>query len=206
VAKILASKLTAARIALVVRERLRCLAVPEPANLCRPMSDLPPSSIYLLKRAELAVRGCVEMALREVTLTPSQYFILLLVKTGEATSSAELARSMGVLPQSMTELIAPLEKRGAILRRRDSRNQRILRIALTATGEKLFEQATGLAIRLERELLEGFDARQIEQLNKNFAALITSAEQHSFHPTLRRRAEAAATLKGVRRASKRRAR
>jgi DNA-binding MarR family transcriptional regulator len=168
------------------------------------MADQPQSSVYLLKRAELAVRGCVEMALRDVTLTPSQYFILLLLQTGEASSSAELARAMGVLPQSMTELIAPLEKRGAILRRRDSRNQRILRIALTAGGEKLFEQATALAIRLERELLEGFDARQLEQLNSSFGALIASAERHSFHPTLRRRVEAATKRKSP--ARKRRAR
>jgi MarR family transcriptional regulator, organic hydroperoxide resistance regulator len=170
------------------------------------MADFPPSSIYLLKRAELAVRGCVEMALREVTLTPSQYFILFLVKTGEATSSAELARSMGVLPQSMTELIAPLEKRGAIARRRDDRNQRILRIELTSAGQRLFERATGLAIRLEQELLEDLDAPQIEQLNKGFAALIASAEKHSFHPKLRRLEKTAAKAKAAPAAPKARAR
>ncbi len=43
------------------------------------------------------------MALGEVALTPSQYFVPFLVETGEATSSAELARATGVLPQSMTE-------------------------------------------------------------------------------------------------------
>ena len=41
-------------------------------------------------------RGCVEMALRDVGLTPNQYFILLQVKTGEATSAAELSRAMGI--------------------------------------------------------------------------------------------------------------
>ena len=46
------------------------------------MSDLPTSSVYLLKRTELAVRGCVEKALGEVALTPSQYFVLLLVAAG----------------------------------------------------------------------------------------------------------------------------
>ena len=150
------------------------------------MSQLRPSPIYLLKRAELAVRGCIETALREVNLTPNQYFILFLVKTCEGTSSAELARAMGVLPQSMTELIAPLEKRGAILRQRDSRNQRILRIALTTAGDKLFEQGTALAMRVERELLGHFDAGQVEQLGKDFAALVASAEKHSFHPKLQR--------------------
>jgi len=150
------------------------------------MPELPTSPVYLLKRAELAVRGCVERSFREVALTPSQYFVLFLVKTCEATSSAELARATGVLPQSMTELISLLEKRALIARRPDSVNNRILRIELTTAGVKLFEKATELAIRLERELFEGFAPREINELNRLFAALIASAERHSYHPKLRR--------------------
>lgn len=149
------------------------------------MSDLPASPVYLLKRAELAVRGCVEQALSEVPLTPSQYFVLFLVKTGEATSSAELARATGVLPQSMTELIALLEKRGAIVRRPDKTNNRIRRIELTAAGNTLFEKATEIAIRLERELFAGFERREVNELNRLFGALIAKAEHHSYHPKLR---------------------
>jgi DNA-binding MarR family transcriptional regulator len=149
-------------------------------------SALPASSVYLLKRAELAVRGCVEKALGEVALTPSQYFVLFLVKTREATSSAELARATGVLPQSMTELIAQLTKRGTIALRPDSANGRILRIDLTPAGARLFEKATELAIRVERELFEDFAARDVKELNRLFGALIVKAERHSFHPKLRR--------------------
>jgi DNA-binding MarR family transcriptional regulator len=150
------------------------------------MAEAPTSAVYLLKRAELAVRGCAEMAFGEVALTPSQYYILFLVKCGEATSSAELARAMGVLPQSMTEIIAPLEKRGAIVRRPDSSNNRILRIELTSAGQRLFERATELAIRFERELLEGFDVGELEHLCRGLNELIARAERHSYHPKLRR--------------------
>ena len=143
-------------------------------------------TVYLLKRAELAVRGCVEIALAAADLTPSQYFILLLIKRGGATSSAELSRAMGVLPQSMTELIAPLEKRGAIVRQADPANNRILRIELTSAGDRLFDKGTEIAIQLERELLEGFAPKDIEQLNRSFDELIAKAEAHSFHPKLRR--------------------
>jgi DNA-binding MarR family transcriptional regulator len=144
------------------------------------------STVYLLKRAELAVRGCVELALAGADLTPSQYFILLLVQRGKATSSAELARAMGVLPQSMTELIAPLEKRSAIVRRPDPTNNRILRIELTSSGQRLFDKGTEIARQLERELLEGFAPKDVEQLNRAFNELIDKAEAHSFHPKLRR--------------------
>jgi len=156
------------------------------------MPELPTSPVYLLKRAELAVRGCVEKALGEVALTPSQYFVLFLVETCEATSSAELARATGVLPQSMTELISLLEKRGLIARTPDSVNSRILRIEVTAAGRKLFARGTEVAIRLERELFEDFDPREVETLNALFGRLIASAERHSFHPKLRSLPRAAA--------------
>jgi DNA-binding MarR family transcriptional regulator len=146
----------------------------------------------LLKRAELAVRGCVEKALSEVALTPSQYFVLFLVETGEATSSAELARATGVLPQSMTELISLLEKRGLIARTPDNVNSRILRIEVTSAGRELFEKGTEVAIRLERELFEEFDRREVEALNGLFGRLIASAERHSYHPKLRSLPRAAA--------------
>lgn len=167
------------------------------------MAGLPASTVYLLKRAELAVRGCVEVALGAADLTPSQYFILFLVKCGEATSSAELARSMGVLPQSMTELIAPLEKKGAIVRKPDPANNRILRIEVTAAGERLFAKGTEVAIRIEKELLDGFDARDLARVNRFFGELTAKAESHSFHPKLRRLTKAAAKTKAVRASAKR---
>jgi DNA-binding MarR family transcriptional regulator len=161
------------------------------------MAETPISTIYLLKRAELAVRGCVEVALGAVDLTPSQYFTLFLVKCGEATSSAELARSMGVLPQSMSELIAPLEKGGAIVRRPDPDNNRILRIELTAAGERLFAKGTEAAIQIEKELLEGLDTRDLGAANRFLGALTTKAERHSFHPKLRRLGRIGASSKGA---------
>ena len=166
------------------------------------MPELPTSPVYLLKRAELAVRGCVESALGAVALTPSQYFVLFLVKTEEATSSAELARATGVLPQSMTELIALLEKRGLIVRRPDAVNSRILRIELTTAGVKLFEKATELAIRLERELFESFEPGEVDELSRLFARLIATAEQHSHHPKLRRLGKTAARPQASRAARK----
>lgn len=151
------------------------------------------SPIYLLKRAELAVRGCVEVALGEVDLTPSQFFILVLVKSGEATSAAELARAMGVLPQSMTELIAPLEHRGAIARRPDPDHNRILRIELTEAGERLFARAAEVGARMHRELFAGLGASDLARLNETFTDLIARAESHICHPRLRRLAKGGAS-------------
>jgi hypothetical protein len=102
---------------------------------------------------------------------------------------------MGMLPQSMTELIAPLEKDGSITRRPDPANNRILRIELTAAGERLFTKATQVAIRMERELLASFEARELTRMNQVFEALIATAEAHTHHPTVRQRAKTPAADK-----------
>jgi DNA-binding MarR family transcriptional regulator len=162
------------------------------------MAEMPVSTVYLLKRAELAARGCAEVAFASVGLTPSQFFILLLVKFGEASSSAELAREMGVMPQSMTELLAPLEKSGAIVRRPDPGNQRILRIELTSAGHRTFDKGVEVAMQLERELFKGFAERDLEQLNRLLAELTAKAEGHEFHPKLRRLNKAETKSKPVR--------
>ena len=150
------------------------------------MKDIPVSTVYLLKQTELAVRGCAEVAFATVDLTPSQYFILVHVKLGFATSAAELARAMGVLPQSMTEFVAPLELRGAIARRPDPTNNRILRIRLTAAGERLLAKGTEVALELERELVEDFDAGALMRFNDALARLRDKAEAHTLHPKSRR--------------------
>ena len=155
------------------------------------------STIYLLKRAELSVRGCAELAFGTVDLTPSQYFILQLVARGEASSSAELAREMGVLPPSMTELIAPLERSGAIVRRRDPENKRVLRIELTGAGQRLFAKATDIAIRVEQELIKGFAQADLAHLNRLLGELTAAAEAHSYHPKVRRLGKLAAKPRAV---------
>ena len=95
------------------------------------------ANYHVVDRAEVYYyMGRLGLTLRDVLLDPSARLCL--------------ARAMGVLPQSMTELIAPLEQRGSIVRRHDPANARILRIELTAEGERLFARGTEIAIRTLR--------------------------------------------------------
>jgi DNA-binding MarR family transcriptional regulator len=168
------------------------------------VKKMPVSTVFLLKRAELAVRTCVELDLARVGLTPNQLFILVLVNLGEATSSAELARAMGVTPQSMTELLAPLEEMGAVARSPDPSNGRILRITLTPQGERLLERGIEAGQGLERELLGGFSAQGREQLNQALAKLMANADLYApdnavqrLKPVGKRRSSQKTTNKGT---------
>jgi DNA-binding MarR family transcriptional regulator len=148
-------------------------------------------TVYLLKRAELAVRSCVEVALAPFRLTPTQFLVLMRLKQSQGMSSAELARAAGVRPQSIVDLITPLERDGLIKRREAAEHRRILRINLTPAGEQVLARALTVASDLEKELLAGLTAVELARLHQGLTKLMASAEAHETHPVVRRSAAAA---------------
>jgi DNA-binding MarR family transcriptional regulator len=143
----------------------------------------PVGTIYLLKRVELAVRSCVEVALAEFDLTPTQFLMLYRLRDSEHLSAADLAREIGVRPQSIIEIISPLERKRLLKREADPEHQRILRIRLTAAGRKLTSEALQTAARIESELVDELDAKQLAQLQEGLTKLGQRAERHELHPS-----------------------
>jgi DNA-binding MarR family transcriptional regulator len=154
----------------------------------RVKKDSPPGTIYLLKRVELAIRGCAETALAPFGLTPTQFLILFRLKYSEGTSSAELARATGVRPQSIVDIIRPLERDGLIKRREAPEHRRILRITLSPAGEQLLARSIPVAAELERELLSTLSGQELKRLRESLTKLLASAEAHETHPGVRRAA------------------
>jgi len=142
--------------------------------------------VYLLKCTELAVRACTEVVLAPFQLTPALFLMLFRLRDSEGVSSADLARTIGVRPQSIVDLIRPLE-RAALIRRRQAReHQRILRISLTPAGRRLLDRALLAARQLEQQLFASFTPQQIAQLHEGLARLLESAQAHETHPLVKR--------------------
>jgi DNA-binding MarR family transcriptional regulator len=137
--------------------------------------------IYLLKRAELAVRSCAETALVPFGLTPTQFLLLFRLQESTGVSSADLARTIGVRPQSIVDLIGPLEQEGLIKRREAPEHRRILRITLTAAGKRLLAQAIPVARQLEEELLQNLNAQETTHLRGGLTKLLANAQTHETH-------------------------
>jgi DNA-binding MarR family transcriptional regulator len=138
--------------------------------------------VYLLKSTELAVRSCAEVALAPFGLTPALFVVLFRLKYSEGVSSADLARAIGVRPQSIVDLIKPLENAGLIRRRQDPEHARILRIALTAAGEHLIDRVIPVARALEEELFSNLTSQQVEHLREGLTQLLAGAQAHETHP------------------------
>ena len=107
---------------------------------------LRPSLMYEIKQVELAVRALMDEVLRPAGVTTVQYTALTVLAGRDGLTSAELARKSFVTAQTMTDMVAALERRELIAREQDPAHGRRLLISLTDKGRTfLKEHATEIA-------------------------------------------------------------
>lgn len=122
---------------------------PEPAT-----SSRTPSTLYMVKQLELAIRAVLDDVLRPHGITAPQYTALTALAARDGLTSAQLARRSFVTPQTMHEQVITLERAGLVSREKDDTNRRILLIHLTPLGQERMRACSGVVTELEG-LVEG---------------------------------------------------
>lgn len=117
-----------------------------------------PSTLYLVKRLEMAIRAQMDDVLRGLGLTTNQYTALTVLERRGGISSAQLARRSFVRPQTMHVMVNALERRGLIQREADPNDRKVLRARLTDRGRALLMQATPRIDELEARLFAQLNA------------------------------------------------
>jgi DNA-binding MarR family transcriptional regulator len=136
-----------------------------------PRHDLPPLPLvgeakrgpegyltYLLRQANAAVRLALDRALAREGMTFPQQSVLTLIRAYEAISAADLARLAMLTPQTVNGIVRALEARGAISKRPDPRNRRILRLIATREGLALNQRCRALTAPIEAALKSSMSA------------------------------------------------
>lgn len=126
---------------------------------------------YLVKWVEMAVRAQAERAMRDMPVSGSQLFALVLLRERGEVTSADLARMMRLTPQAMTTLLKSLREEGYIHRRTDSAHARRLLMRLTDKGRAILAEAHALSPGIEDNLLEGFTGEERRTLKRLLARI-----------------------------------
>lgn len=109
-----------------------------------------------LKRAEQALNGAKQAALKPSGLTVPQYAALLHLDDNPGMSAAALARKCAVTPPTMNTVLKNLQERGLIERTPHEWHRNILETRLTAEGAAVLESADARAVKVERGLAAEF--------------------------------------------------
>jgi DNA-binding MarR family transcriptional regulator len=112
---------------------------------------------FALYRASRAVIREYTPLLAPLGLTYLQYLVLLVLWEKDRLSVREIGDRLALDSGTLTPLLKKLEAQGVLERRRDERDERVVRIALTAKGRSL--RAKAQHVPLEIACRAGLDPR-----------------------------------------------
>lgn len=110
---------------------------------------------YLLRQAAGAFRHQMERTLADLDVTPPQFAVMTMLNAYPGISNADVACLAMLTPQTVSVIIANLERAGSIRRVPHSVHGRILQIELTAEGRDLLKACRERVRGLEQGLSEG---------------------------------------------------
>jgi DNA-binding MarR family transcriptional regulator len=127
---------------------------------------------YVLKQAAVSLRHAMDLALRPLHLSVSQYACLELLGQRPGLSNAELARGVFVTRQSMNTVLRGLEERGLVTRPATVPRGRELPAELTAEGRDRLYAASAAVRDVEKRMCRDLTPLQQEALLEALAACV----------------------------------
>jgi DNA-binding MarR family transcriptional regulator len=129
------------------------------------MGEADPRISYVVARLERALRAAITERVKPHGLTTLQFTTLsILGRRGQPLSNAQLARRAYMTPQSMSEVIDALERKGLIRRDTHPNHRRVLPAALTAKGRRVLAACERSVDELEDEMLAGLTGAERDAL------------------------------------------
>jgi DNA-binding MarR family transcriptional regulator len=117
--------------------------------------------LYALSRQ---ITNLYRPLLEEVDLTYPQYLVMMLLWEYKQLSVKDIGCYLFLESGTLTPLLKRLEQKGLLLRKRDARDERLVQISITASGEKLKQKAQKVPIALSESL--PIDPQKGQQLVK----------------------------------------
>jgi DNA-binding MarR family transcriptional regulator len=120
---------------------------------CEPKLDpLERMLCYSVYAAGLAFNRAYKPKLDALGITYLQYLALLLLRRRSGQSIKELGDRLSLDSNTLTPLVKRLEAAGFVKRRRDSEDERVVRVDLSPAGEKIADEASCVSQELGQKL------------------------------------------------------
>lgn len=117
-----------------------------------------------LRVAYLALHRRTNAAFAGFGLTADQFVLLTALAEEGGATQKELVRRTGSDPNTMSEMLARLEARGLVLRKRHAADGRARSVSLTEEGRRVQALLWEASVPLRDELERPFDAGALETL------------------------------------------
>lgn len=121
---------------------------------------------YLLRQAAAAYRHRIERALADLAVTPPQFSVLTMLAAYPGHSNADLARVALLTPQTVSVIVANLERAGSVIRRPHAIHGRIQHLDLSESGRALLATCRDRVHAIERDLIKDLPPEAEEAIRR----------------------------------------
>ena len=150
---------------------------PAPASFYRPAGYTTDESVgYMMKRVIMSITLAADRRLEPQGMTHAQWGPLFLLRSGRASTVAELARELQTDPGAMTRLLDRLECKNLCRRIRSTDDRRVVNIELTPAGEAAADKVPTELSQVLNEHLAGFSKAEWTQLKGYLRRMMENGE------------------------------
>jgi len=116
-----------------------------------PPSAFPPIGLRLARTARVVTQA-FERAMGEAGGSAATWQVLVLIRSRQWGTQAEMADAMGITGATLTHHLNAMEAQGLVRRWREDSNRRVQRVELTDAGAALFDRLRAVAQRHDARL------------------------------------------------------
>jgi DNA-binding MarR family transcriptional regulator len=132
---------------------------------------------YLMKRSQRLMQERIEGLFAQQNFTLQQWAVLMYLRDGLATTTADMCRNLHHDSGAMTRLVDQLEARKLIERRRSADDRRVVELSLTEAGAEVLDTLIPTACDALNTALDGFTRDEVKMLQSLLRRLIGRLEE-----------------------------
>lgn len=136
-----------------------------------------PEFLDLHSRTSKALRALAEEGMRRHGLHYGQHHLLGALWEHDGMAPGEIAAKLHVTTPTVVKMADRMSAAGLLERRRDPRDNRLVRLWLTDAGRSLREPVEAERLRLEEQVTAGLDAAERDRLVAALSAVLHTAEE-----------------------------
>ena len=114
---------------------------------------------------------------REMGVQQGQMPIIMIVYGHNGCSQKEIAEQMGVTPPTVNVSIQRLEKADIVCRKRDEKDQRIMRVYLTENGRRIVGEIKQQSRDVEKVMFSNFSDAELCLMRRFFEQILDNIGQ-----------------------------
>jgi len=114
-------------------------------------------------------------------ISGSQAWALAEIARSPGLIVSELGKAMAIHPSTTSNMLDKMQKRGLIRRERIDADQRMVRLFVTAAGEKVLAQLPGPATGLLPDALSRLSVEQLDAVNAALSMILEKMDRREAH-------------------------